>query len=583
MAGSGAGPAGLGGGLAERLSLAGPQHFPAGLPGRFSGPPRLEGAAIAGRIGPASGIVAGPRRVPGGTGDGWPSGAALGDGRLGKADSPGLLGGLGDAVRAQPAGGRGRDRDRPTGAGGDLAVDAGVGEPQRQGGGLPGPSASAPGAAGGAVAGGGGDDFPPPLGVPGRFGRGPGAIVATTAPQFLAADGGGGLAMHSSGPPIDGAVSEPTEAYRHRAAGSRRKGLRAGGGEGTELAVERGLDFFARQQFPDGHWSLHELPPGLTPDDPALGQMQADTAATGLVLLTYLGGGYTHLDDKHRAVVRKGLDWLIRHQKPDGDLFSGGTKYAWFYSHGIATIALCEAYGMTQDPELRRPARKAIDFIVKSQNPTRGGWRYDVRADTGQASETDTSVTGWQLMALKSAQMAGLEVPAETFRKIDAWLGSAAAPDAAGRYVYNPFAPLTPEQQQGRQPSLAMTAEGLLMRMYLGHKRQDPQLIEGAEYLKANLPDSGTSQRPLRDCYYWYYATQAMFQMQGPYWTAWNERLRPLLQQSQVASGDWAGSWHPQQPVADRWGAAGGRTYVTAMHLLMLEVYYRHLPLFRLD
>ena len=111
--------------------------------------------------------------------------------------------------------------------------------------------------------------------------------------------------------------------------------------------------------------------------------MQSDTAATGLVLLTYLGGGYTHLDDKHRTVVRKGIEWLIRHQKPDGDLFSGGTKYARFYSHGIAAIALCEAYGMTQDPELRQPARKAIDFIVKSQHPTRGGWRYDVRRRHG--------------------------------------------------------------------------------------------------------------------------------------------------------------------------------------------------------
>ena len=397
--------------------------------------------------------------------------------------------------------------------------------------------------------------------MPGRFARPQGTAVSMLSPRSLSEPGGGGLARHSGGPAIDGTVSEATEGYRNRAGGNRRKGLKTGGGEGTEIAVERGLDFFARLQFPDGHWSLHELPPGVKLDNAALGQMQSDTAATGLVLLTYLGGGYTHLDDKHRTVVRKGVDWLIRRQKPNGDLFNGGTKYAWFYSHGIAAIALCEAYGMTQDPELREPARKAIDFIVKSQNPTRGGWRYDVDADTGRASETDTSVTGWQLMALKSAQMAGLEVPAETFRKIDAWLGYAAAPDVAGRYVYNPFARPTPEQQQGREPSLAMTAEALLMRMYLGHKRQDPQLIECAEYLKANLPDIGTSERPLRDCYYWYYATQAMFQMQGRYWTAWNERLRPLLQRSQVPSGQLAGSWHPQNRCATA-GAppAGGCT-----------------------
>ena len=170
VAGSGVGPAGLGGPLAERLSLSAPQHLPAGLPGRFSGPPRLEGPAIAGPMGQASDIAVGPRRVPGGTGDGWPSGAAVGEGRLEKADSPGLLGVLGDAVRAQPAAGAAAT---PRGAGGDLAVDSGVGEPQRQGGGLPGPSASAPGTGGGAGgSAGGGDDFPPQLGVPGRFGRG---------------------------------------------------------------------------------------------------------------------------------------------------------------------------------------------------------------------------------------------------------------------------------------------------------------------------------------------------------------------------------------------------------------------------
>ena len=200
-----------------------------------------------------------------------------------------------------------------------------------------------------------------------------GEIVASISGGFPMARSGGELS-------IDGAVSEPTEAYQQRTVGGRKKGLKSGGGnEGTELAVERGLDFFARLQFPDGHWSLHQLPPGVKLDDPALGQMESDTAATGLVLLTYLGGGYTHLDDKHRAVVRKGVDWLIKHQKPNGDLFTGGGEFTWFYSHGIAAIALCEAYGMTQDPELREPARKAIDFIVKSQNPTRGGWRCKSR------------------------------------------------------------------------------------------------------------------------------------------------------------------------------------------------------------
>jgi hypothetical protein len=105
--------------------------------------------------------------------------------------------------------------------------------------------------------------------------------------------------------------------------------------------------------------------------------------------------------------------------------------------------------------------------------------------------------------------------------------------------------------------------------------------VAGADYLKQNLPTIGTRQAPQRDAYYWYYATQVMFQMQGDHWQAWNNHLRPLLVDSQVQQGPLAGSWDPKGAVADRWGVEGGRLYVTAMHLLMLEVYYRHLPLYQ--
>ncbi|MHB8900037.1 MAG: hypothetical protein ACYC6Y_14915, partial [Thermoguttaceae bacterium] len=127
-------------------------------------------------------------------------------------------------------------------------------------------------------------------------------------------------------------------------------------------------------------------------------------------------------------------------------------------------------------------------------------------------------------------------------------------------------------------PSLAMTAEGLLMRLYLGRDRSHPEMIAGASYLRQNLP--GQPQTP-NDVYYLYYATQVMFQMQGDYWPAWNEKLRPMLESTQVQSGSLIGSWSPSQPARDRWAHAGGRLYVTAMNLLMLEVYYRHMPLFR--
>jgi hypothetical protein len=343
-----------------------------------------------------------------------------------------------------------------------------------------------------------------------------------------------------------------------------------------------GLDYLARQQLADGRWSLQHVAAGTPqPGSAGAGQVQADTAATGLALLCFLGAGYTHTDGKYRDQVAAGLEHLLAYQKPDGDLFSGGLRYAWFYSHGIASIALCEAYGMTGDPKLREPAQRALDFILAAQHPTLGGWRY--APQTG----TDTSVSGWQVMALKSGELAGLNVPPETYRRVARWLdmaqGTAANPS---RYAYRPES----NERQQNQPTLAMTAEGLLMRLYTGWDRSHPSLLEGAEFLRQNLPGVGTRENPQRDAYYWYYATQLMYHVQGEHWTAWNERLRALLLSSQTQSGPLAGSWDPIGPVGDRWGDhwardrkgfEAGRIYVTAMHVLMLEVYYRHLPLYQ--
>ena len=119
------------------------------------------------------------------------------------------------------------------------------------------------------------------------------------------------------------------------------------------------------------------------------------------------------------------------------------------------------------------------------------------------------------------------------------------------------------------------------MRIYLGWGPENPALQRGADFLVQNLPSYGNAENPLRDAYYWYYATQVMFQMQGEHWKTWNQAIQQLLPREQVQSGPWAGSWDPLRSVPDRWGKEAGRLYVTAMHLLILEVYYRHLPLFR--
>jgi len=352
-----------------------------------------------------------------------------------------------------------------------------------------------------------------------------------------------------------------------------------GGTPETEAAVERGLAFLAKIQFPDGHWSLSRLPRSMPGDDKTfgLGEMNGDTAATAMSLLAFLGAGYTHQEPKYKDTVGRGLRWLIGNQLSNGQLFrseTDSTLYTQFYGHGLATIALCEAYGMTRDPALRGPAEKAIDYILRSQSPDYGGWRYVPR------KETDTSVTGWQLMALKSAQMAGLRVPGDAFGGVARWLDRAQVDDGA-RYVYTPYAGLTASQSHLRLPNRAMTAEGLLMRIYLGWQPDNPSLRRGAEFLKQNLPSYSANPAEGRDCYYWYYATQVMFQMQGEMWQTWDRQIQETLLKTQVQTGPWVGSWDPTQPVADRWGKEAGRLYVTAFHLLILEVYYRHLPLFK--
>ena len=549
--------------VAFQAGLTGPQREYAGLPGELIDRTAIDAARQAGPSATTPGTAIGQRRLPQGDQSGPSIAAEVGSGPLRKTSSPGLPRGLAAEVDEQPV------AVASAAEAGDALVMAegvGLGDPARQAGGLPVQIAAAVGPGGLST------NPSPEIGIPSRRARPESEIVHAIARRFVVERSGGRLA-------IDGRVNEPTDAYRHRDRGRRAQIMQGEGGPtaSTERAVEMGLDFFARHQFPDGHWSLDKLPPGLEYEDPELGQYKSDTAATGLALLTYLGAGYTHLDDKHRAVVNRGIDWLIRHQQEDGDLFTpnGGSRYAWLYSHAIASIALCEAYGMTQDPELREPAARAIDFIIKAQHATKGGWRYEPRR------ETDTSVSGWMLMALKSAQMAGLEVPQEVFAKVGHWLDLAKSTKEQGRYAYNPYAANTLEQREGRQPSLAMTSEAMLMRMYLGKRNNASELVLGANYLMENLPDVGTRSRPTRDTYYWYYATQAMFQMRGDYWTAWNDRLRPLAESSQDQFGPAAGSWHPKKPVPDRWGHAGGRLYVTAMHLLMLEVYYRHLPLFQ--
>ena len=358
----------------------------------------------------------------------------------------------------------------------------------------------------------------------------------------------------------------------------------------TEAAIELGLEFLARTQRADGSWSLSDFG-DLPVDASEMPSMRADGAATGMALLAFLGGGYDHYGDKYRTVIQRGLDYLVSQQTDRGDIFPErdlpGPLATRFYSHGIATLALCEAYGMTGDEELQVAAQSAIDYITKMQHSRYNGWRYT------EGRSSDLSVTGWQMMALRSGQLAGLKVDQNTYRRVGRFVEQCRATAGGGEmYCYNPYVTnLREGMKHYKRPSTVMTAVGMLMKLYLGENRETELMQRGADHLAKNLPTHegpfpqvavGTQLNPQRDTYYWYYATQVMFHMGGEHWQQWHEHLHPLLVDNQTQEGPLAGSWNPRKPVPDMWGGHGGRLYVTCLNLLSLEVSYRHLPLYEM-
>jgi len=338
----------------------------------------------------------------------------------------------------------------------------------------------------------------------------------------------------------------------------------------ADAMVDRGLEFLARSQQPDGRWRLGTFP-GSTPADTP--KLSCDTAATGLAILSFLGAGHDHFGGKHRDTVRRGLEFLLSVQKDDGDLYLPADKLsdscAWLYSHGIASMALCEAVGMTGDPLVKPAAARACGFIATSQHPSRGGWRYTPRSDA------DLSVSGWMLVALRSGRLAGVEVEPRAFDGVKTLLEASAITGDPARYHYNPR---NPQQRPSQLSAGCMTAVGTLMRLHTGWKASDPRVQQSARALATLRPTYGTAKEKTRDCYLWYYASQVLVHTGGEEWTEWYDQLAATLEQSQERSGPVAGSWDPLGAVPDRWGQYGGRIYVTALHLLALEVPDRRLP-----
>jgi len=314
------------------------------------------------------------------------------------------------------------------------------------------------------------------------------------------------------------------------------------GGSGvTEAAVERALDWFKGAQEPDGSWSIKKYG----------GQAGHDSAASGMTLLCYMGWGCKHTQPgRYQATVQKGVEWLAKQVKSDGNIMGNGGN---MYDQGIATLALAEAYGLTKDKKLWDSVTNAVAFIVRAQNKNTGGWRYK----PGESG--DTSVFGWQVMALKSAHVAGIEVPQETFDLAGKWLSSVGGGEHGGLYGYT-----------GKDHSPAMAAEAMFSRQLLSTESTHPAMRETVSYLNTSLPKKGQV-----NYYYWYYGSLSLHQHQGEVWEEWNRKMKELLIGLQVKEGENAGTWD----CAGQHGKEMGRVVTSAMSTLTLEVYYRYLPI----
>lgn len=395
------------------------------------------------------------------------------------------------------------------------------------------------------------------------------AIPGVSEKEFTTSGAAGDTGSFMKGDGGNGGFASAMTAGRSGATKSRL--LKEGGGnEASERAVGLGLAWLAKQQKSDGGWTYDQ------------GHVAERAAATGMALLPFLAAGVTHKKNKeyeqknYDQVVQKGLGFLMKLCSPSGA--SAGKMSGDVYAQAIATIPLCEAYGMTKDPTLKPYAQAAINYIQRTQGPN-GSWGY------GNSGNGDTSIVGWQVQALKAAKLSkDLVVDDRVIQRANKFLDLAAAGSRKSMYGYNDNA--------GAAPGTALTAVGLLCRYYVSEWGPvHPGMIDGVGGLMKNGPKYPANGKPtsVSNMYYYYYATQVVHFFEGDDWKTWNEGpkqadgtrkggMRDWLVQSQIKTDTNSGSWDPEGGTI---GGSCGRLGTTAMCLLTLEVYYRHLPLYK--
>lgn len=344
-----------------------------------------------------------------------------------------------------------------------------------------------------------------------------------------------------------------------------------------KAAVDAALDWLARHQDKDGKWDQDGFDKNCEVKEEkerctGQGTSQYDVGVTSLALLAFLGAGHDHRVGPFRKTVKKGLKWLQGQQQEDGS-FGSRDAESWVYNTAIAAFALCEAYRLTEDYRLKKTCRKAVDFILKAQNPGLG-WDYEP-----QSGHNNTSVTGWMIMALRAAKGAGLKVEQSAFDGAVNWFDRVTDTKGEAGYMKPGDKGRTVKGVKDSFEKLpAMTALAVISRIFCGQKRQDAKVLKGVDILMNNLPDWNRSSNTKVDMYYWFWGTRAMYQYGGQKWHKWSTAVKNALVGNQQAGGCTHGSWDP----VGKWGMVGGRVYSTAINCMTLEISYhntRHLHL----
>lgn len=370
--------------------------------------------------------------------------------------------------------------------------------------------------------------------------------------------------------------------FGNRTGGGRKLMVKRGGGSpATEGAVEKALEWLARNQEQDGHWDAKKL------EGTCSEQNWADVGMTGIATLAFLGAGNSEKVGKYKDNVGRAVYWLLDKQiKKEGK--DKGSWVTVMYANGLATMALAEAYGMgSRNADMKTAVQDAVNYIQDAQHQYMA-WNY--YADKSEGARNDTSVSGWQVMALKDAKVCGFKVDTLAFEGVMNWLncGQDLPKDAAdssydfegGMMAYGGVKGAL----EGK--SLSMTAAVAMMRIFLGQKMDHPGIVGPCNLMKREKCVGGgpiwvpcTDPYPPAcpgkgiDFYYWYYGTFAMFQMGGEHWKIWNQHLKDTLLPLQRKDGAADGSW---DPIGGGRIPDGGRVFSTALGALCLEVYYRY-------